>query len=77
MPVGHTAETFLNQMVFDGLKQRFTEITPEIEPRARTELKVIEDMNFASYFLIVADFISFARDKGIPVGPGEDLPQAV
>ena len=70
VPVGHTAETFLNQMVFDGLKQRFTEITPEIESRARTELKVIEDMNFASYFLIVADFISFARARGIPVGPG-------
>ncbi|HEY9716120.1 MAG TPA: DNA polymerase III subunit alpha, partial [Trichormus sp.] len=70
VPPGHTAETYLNQLVFDGLKERFTEITPEIETRARTELKVIEDMNFASYFLIVADFIKFARGRGIPVGPG-------
>jgi DNA polymerase-3 subunit alpha len=70
VPPGHTAETYLNQLVFDGLKERFSEITPAIETRARTELKVIEDMNFASYFLIVADFIEFARSKGIPVGPG-------
>ncbi|HEY9715112.1 MAG TPA: DNA polymerase III subunit alpha [Chroococcales cyanobacterium] len=70
VPTGHTAETFLNQLVFDGLKARYPEITPEIEQRARIELKVIEDMNFASYFLIVGDFIQHARDKGIPVGPG-------
>jgi len=70
VPPGHTAETYLNQLVFDGMKARFGEITPEVELRARTELKVIEDMNFASYFLIVADFIDFARGRGIPVGPG-------
>jgi len=70
VPPGHTAETYLNHLVFDGLRERFTEITPEIEKRAHTELKVIEDMNFASYFLIVADFIKFARSRGIPVGPG-------
>jgi len=70
VPVGHTAETYLNQLVFDGIRSKFEEITPVVEQRARTELKVIEDMNFASYFLIVADFIQHARDKGIPVGPG-------
>ncbi|HEY9784824.1 MAG TPA: DNA polymerase III subunit alpha [Candidatus Obscuribacterales bacterium] len=70
VPAGHTAESYLNQLVFDGLKERFGEITPEVEKRARDELKVIEDMNYASYFLIVGDFISYARSKGIPVGPG-------
>ncbi len=70
VPPGHTAETFLNQLVFDGVKDRYSEVTAEVTERARTELKVIEDMNFASYFLIVADFIQHARSKGIPVGPG-------
>lgn len=70
VPPGHTAETYLNHLVFEGLKQRFPEILPEHEVRARTELKVIEDMNFASYFLIVSDFIRFARERDIPVGPG-------
>lgn len=73
VPTGHTAESFLDKLVFDGLKDRFQNldgITQEVEDRARRELKVINDMNFASYFLIVADFIQFARDRGIPVGPG-------
>jgi DNA polymerase III subunit alpha len=70
VPRGHTAETYLDQLVFDGLKKRFPEITREIEDRARTELQVIDDMNYASYFLIVSDFIQYARDNGIPVGPG-------
>jgi DNA polymerase-3 subunit alpha len=70
VPQGHTAETFLNKLVFDGIKVRYPEAAPEVAERAHTELKVIEDMNFASYFLIVSDFIQHARSKGIPVGPG-------
>lgn len=70
VPVGHTAESFLNQMVMDGLRDRFGTIDEVCEARAFRELKVIEDMNFASYFLIVADFINYARKSGIPVGPG-------
>ncbi|MDR3615662.1 MAG: DNA polymerase III subunit alpha [Candidatus Obscuribacterales bacterium] len=71
MPPGHSAETFLNELVFEGLKKRYDGvITDEHSKRAHVELKVIEDMNFASYFLIVSDFIQHARDKGIPVGPG-------
>ena len=70
VPPGHTAESFLNKLVFDGIKARYPEITKEVEDRAFRELKVIEDMNFASYFLIVADFINYAKSKGIPVGPG-------
>jgi DNA polymerase-3 subunit alpha len=71
MPPGHSAETFLNELVFEGLKKRYDGvISEEHSKRAHIELKVIEDMNFASYFLIVSDFIQHARDKGIPVGPG-------
>lgn len=70
VPRDHTADSYLNQLVFSGLKRRFGAITPEIEKRAHAELKVIEDMNYASYFLIVGDFIEYARTKDIPVGPG-------
>ncbi len=71
VPPGHTAESYLNELVHEGLKERFNgNITEEIAVRARVELQVIEDMNFASYFLIVSDFIRHAREKGIPVGPG-------
>jgi DNA polymerase-3 subunit alpha len=71
VPPGHTDKSYLNELVFNGLRARFPEgLNDRIEERARTELKVIEDMNFASYFLITADFIRYARDHGIPVGPG-------
>ncbi len=70
VPAGHTPESYLNQIVWDGLRERYPEITPEIEARVHEELKVIEDMKFPSYFLITWDFIRFARSRGIPVGPG-------
>jgi len=70
VPVGHTAESYLNKLVFDGLKERFGTIDEVCEARAFRELKVMEDMNFAAYFLIVADFINWAKMQGIPVGPG-------
>ncbi|MBU6450282.1 MAG: DNA polymerase III subunit alpha [Cyanobacteria bacterium REEB67] len=70
VPVGHTAESWLNKLVFDGLRERFGTIDEVTEARAFRELKVMEDMNFAAYFLIVSDFINWAKMKGIPVGPG-------
>ena len=70
VPPGHTAESFMDFLVWEGIKQRYPVITPEIEKRARHEQKVIDDMNFASYFLIVSDFINYAKANGIPVGPG-------
>ena len=70
VPQGHTAESFLHHLVMEGLKLKFGGIDKPVEDRAFRELKVIEDMNFASYFLIVSDFINYAREKGIPVGPG-------
>lgn len=70
VPAGHDPATYMDLLVWQGLKERYGVITPEIESRARAELKVIEDMNFPSYFLIVADFINYAKKSGIPVGPG-------
>lgn len=71
MPPGHTAESYLNDLVFAGVKQRCNgSIPPEYEARAKMELECIETKQFASYFLMTADFIKFARDRGIPVGPG-------
>jgi DNA polymerase-3 subunit alpha len=72
VPPGHTDETFLDYLVFEGLKLHYpgAPLSHEVVDRARIELKVICDMNFASYFLIVSDFIRYARDNGIPVGPG-------
>lgn len=70
VPAGHTDHSFLDFLVFEGIKERYGILTPEIEQRARIELKVIIDMNFSSYFLIVQDFINYAKKNGIPVGPG-------
>jgi len=70
VPQGHTDHSFLDLLVFEGIKERYGILTPEVEQRARIELKVIIDMNFSSYFLIVQDFINYAKKNGIPVGPG-------
>ncbi len=69
-------EGFINQMqylrhlCFEGAKERYTEITAEIEERLNFELGTIEDMGFAGYFLIVRDFIKAARETDVFVGPG-------
>ncbi|HPL82659.1 MAG TPA: DNA polymerase III subunit alpha, partial [Candidatus Omnitrophota bacterium] len=69
-PVGETKEEFLEKLCKEGLKKRFDKITPEITERLSHELKIIEKMGFVSYFLIVWDFIHYAKSQGIPVGPG-------
>ncbi len=66
---------FLKEVSEDGLKKRlfknsFQEISDEYKKRLNTELKIIEDMGFPDYFLVVWDYIKFARDNSIPVGPG-------
>lgn len=67
---GYTKETFLSKLVMDGVKSRYKEITPEIKQRVEHELAVIFKLGFAGYFLIVWDFIKFAKDHKIAVGPG-------
>ena len=70
VPEGHTVPSYLNYLVREGLKKRYGEITPEIDERAKYELKIINEMGFDAYFLIVWDFINYAKTHGVPVGPG-------
>jgi len=70
-PEGHTLETYLQQLAWEGLARRYGPSPGEaIESRLRHELGVIEKMGFAGYFLVVWDFIAYARSRGIAVGPG-------
>lgn len=72
VPKGHTDATFLRQMTEEGLKKKFNEdeITKEHTDRMNYELSIIEKMGFPSYFLIVQDFVNWAKEQGIVVGPG-------
>lgn len=70
VPVGHTADSYLAELSTQGLKKRYGEALPEQEERLNYELAVIKKMSYSSYFLIVWDFIRFAKEKGIFVGPG-------
>lgn len=70
VPKTHTVESYLEYKVREGLNRKYEEITPEIEERVKYELGVIEQMGFSAYFLITWDFINFAKESGIPVGPG-------
>lgn len=70
-PGGVDQDVFLRQLCEEGLKGRYPEgETPEVRERLEFELASIRDMGFASYFLIVWDFVKYARDNDIPVGPG-------
>lgn len=53
-----------------GIRRRYPAVTQDIRDRMEKEIKIIREMKFASYFLIVADIVNFARSRGIPVGPG-------
>ncbi|MDI9424956.1 MAG: DNA polymerase III subunit alpha [Spirochaetota bacterium] len=71
VPEGFTLDTYLRQLVLDGARMRFgPRISEEVTARIEYELRVITGMKFSGYFLIVWDFINYARAKGIPVGPG-------
>ena len=72
-PAGTTREAYLRDLCFAGLRARYgdrAESDQELLKRLNYELKVIEDSGFLSYFLIVWDFIDYAKKMGIPVGPG-------
>ncbi len=70
VPEGYDVNSYFNHLVEEGLKKRFKEITPEIRERVDYELSIINKMDFPGYFLIVWDFINYAKTHGIPVGPG-------
>ena len=65
-----TPDEYLRALTQEGLVKRYPEITDEIKKRAKFELDIIINMGFTGYFLIVWDFIHFARENDIPVGPG-------
>jgi DNA polymerase-3 subunit alpha len=61
---------YLEKLCREGLSKRYANIKTEHEERLKHELSIINKMGFASYFLIVSDFIKYAKDNGVPVGPG-------
>ena len=63
-------DDFVRHLVEKGLRQRYKEITPEIRERAEYELAIIFKMGFSGYFLIVWEFINWAKEHEIPIGPG-------
>lgn len=68
---GETPDDFIARLAEEGLRKKFNDAVPDLyHDRLKTELNVIKKMGYASYFLIVWDFIRYARTKGIPVGPG-------
>lgn len=70
VPQGYTAWEYLNKLCFDGLATRYSGDMEELEERLNYELNVIKNMGYVDYFLIVWDFIRYARDHDIIVGPG-------
>jgi len=67
---GEEPKDYLRNLCDEGAQRLFGQITPQLRERLDSELEVINSMDFPSYFLIVWDFIRFAKEQGIPVGPG-------
>lgn len=70
VPEGHTVDSYLEELCLKGVKWRYGEMNDTIKKRLEFELSVIRQMGYSEYFLIVWDFIHFARKNKIPVGPG-------
>lgn len=82
IPEGSTVEAYLTQLSQSGLEERLSQLfkdkgpealqaaRPDYDKRLEVELQVINNMGFAGYFLIVADFIHWSKNNGVPVGPG-------
>jgi DNA polymerase-3 subunit alpha len=71
VPAGHTLDSYLEHLAFEGLTRRYGGSPADaVVARLRYELTVVSKMGFSGYFLVVWDFITFARRRGIAVGPG-------
>lgn len=70
VPEGYDSWSYLNHLCFRGLGERYPDDRGELKERLEYELGVIKEMGYVDYFLIVWDFIKYARDNGIIVGPG-------
>ena len=69
-PKGLTNNKYLNQLCYEGAKNKFKNISDELKKRLDYELNIIEKSGFTSYFLMVWDFVKFAKNQNIMVGPG-------
>ncbi len=67
---GETPYEFLKRLAYEGMHKFYPVITPDLEERMKMELDTIRDQGFVEYFLVVWDYINFAREHDIPVGPG-------
>ena len=70
LPPNFTSESYLEYLTLEGIKTRYGALRPDLKERMDYELGVINKMGFAEYFLIVSDFIHYAKRNDIPVGPG-------
>lgn len=70
VPEGYTPDTYLRELCFKGLEERYDNPSQEIIDRLNYELGVIEKMGYVEYFLITWDFINFSKENNIMVGPG-------
>ena len=70
VPDGYTSWEYLNKLCWEGLEEKYHPVTEELKERLTYELNTIKTMGYVDYFLIVWDFIKYARDNDIMVGPG-------
>lgn len=70
LPDGVTADEYLRELAYQGAEYKYEKLSPEVTKRLDYELSVIEKMHYATYFLIVWDFVRFSKEQHIPVGPG-------
>ncbi len=70
VPDGMTSWEYLNKLCYEGLEKHYGNPSSELKDRLKYELDIIQNMGYVDYFLIVWDFIKYAKDHGIPVGPG-------
>ncbi|WP_414575979.1 DNA polymerase III subunit alpha [Anabaena sp. CCY 9402-a] len=75
IPAGHTPDTYVEEVSWQGLLERLnrksrSEVDQVYKERLEYELKMLQQMGFSTYFLVVWDYIKFAKDNNIPVGPG-------
>ena len=70
VPEGETADTYIKKLSYERINKRYSRITPELEKRLNYELDIISKKGYSTYFLITADFVNWAKEKKIAVGPG-------
>jgi DNA polymerase-3 subunit alpha len=70
VPANHTLDSYLEELCWEKAKERYADLNTRVEERLSFELDVIRRMGYSGYFLIVWDFIRYARENGIMVGPG-------